>query len=148
MRRLVILGTLALALPSFAVAHVSVRPLESKPGVEERYTVRVPTEGNVSTTHVQLEVPAGMIVLEVLPGDGATFETIKQGDGITAIIWRKEIPPKVFAQFVLRARNPSSGEIVWKAHQHLADGTSVAWIGPAGDRRPAPVTKLVAGVSP
>ena len=46
MRRLAAIGTLVLAAPSLAVAHVSVRPRESKPGVEERYTVRVPTEGH------------------------------------------------------------------------------------------------------
>jgi hypothetical protein len=39
-----------LCLPVLAAAHVSVRPRESKPAVEERYTVRVPTEGAVATT--------------------------------------------------------------------------------------------------
>ena len=34
-----------LTLPVLAMAHVSVQPRESKPGVEERYTIRVPTEG-------------------------------------------------------------------------------------------------------
>jgi uncharacterized protein YcnI len=94
MRRLVIIGALALATPSFAFAHVSIRPKESKPGAEEKYTVRVPTEGTVATTRVQLEVPAGVTVLEVVPHEGATFETSKQGDRITSITWKKEIAPK------------------------------------------------------
>ena len=64
MRRLATIGALMLAAPSFAFAHVSVRPRESKPGAEERYTVRVPTEGAVATTQV-LEVPAGVTVLSV-----------------------------------------------------------------------------------
>ena len=135
----------ALALPSFAMAHVSVRPRESKPHAEERYTVRVPTEGAVATTHVQLEIPAGVTVLEVLPHDGATFETAKEGGRITAITWRKEIAPKAVAEFLFRARNPNSGDLVWKAHQHFSDGTVADWVGPAGDRRPASVTKLAAG---
>jgi len=33
-------------------------------------------------------------------------------------------------------------------HQKYADGTSSDWIGPAGDRQPAPVTKLVAATTP
>jgi uncharacterized protein YcnI len=147
MRRLVTIGALVLAAPALAFAHVSVRPRESKPGVEERYTVRVPTEGAVATTHVLLEIPDGVIVLEVLPHDGATFETAKQGDRITTITWKKAIAPKAVAEFVFRARNPASGDIVWKAHQHFADGTAADWIGVAGEKRPASVTKLTASAA-
>jgi len=133
-----------LLVPSFAMAHVSVRPRESKPGAEERYTVRVPTEGSVATTHVVLEIPGDVTVIEVLPPAGATLETAKQGARIVSITWRKEIPPKDAAEFTFLARNPRSGEIVWKAHQHFADGTVADWAGPAGDKRPAPVTQLTA----
>jgi uncharacterized protein YcnI len=147
MRRFALLGAVLLAAPSLAFAHVSVRPRESKAGAEERYTVRVPTEGTVATTHVQLEIPAGLTVLEVLPHDGATFETAKQGDRITAITWKKEIPPKQSAEFVFRARNPTSGDLVWKAHQHFSDGTAADWVGVAGEKRPASVTKLAAAAS-
>jgi ketosteroid isomerase-like protein len=49
MRRLVLLGIVALAAPSLAYAHVTVRPRESHAGAEERYTIRVPTEGTVPT---------------------------------------------------------------------------------------------------
>lgn len=142
MKESLLFAMLVLSVPSFAMAHISVRPRESKPGAEERYTVRVPTEGAVATTHVQLEIPAGVTVLEVLPANGATFETAKQGDRITSITWKKAIPPKQSAEFVFRARNPSSAEIVWKAHQHFADGTTADWVGAAGERRPAAVTRL------
>ena len=147
LQRHVVLAALVLTLPSLAMAHVSVRPRESKPGAEERYTVRVPTEGAVTTTHVQLEIPAGVTVLDVMPADGAIFETTKDGDRITAIMWKKEIPPKEATEFVFRARNPSSGEIVWKAHQHFSDGTVADWIGAAGASRPASVTKLSASAA-
>lgn len=143
MTRTVLFATLVLTMPPLATAHVSVRPRESKPDAEERYTVRVPTEGAVATTYVQLEIPAGVTVFEVFSTEGATFETAKQGDRITSITWRKEIPPKQSAEFAFRARNPSSGDIAWKARQHFADGTVADWVGPAGDRRPAAVTRLV-----
>jgi uncharacterized protein YcnI len=55
MRRLVTVGILLLATPILVFAHVSVRPRESKPNAEERYTVRVPTEGAVATRHLILD---------------------------------------------------------------------------------------------
>lgn len=134
-----------LIAPSLAFAHVTVRPRESKAGAEERYTVRVPTEGAVATTQVNLEIPDGVTVLEVLPHEGATFETTKQGDRIIGITWKKEVPPKDAAEFVFRARNPEARQIVWKAHQHFTDGTSVEWSGAAGERRPASITRLTVG---
>jgi uncharacterized protein YcnI len=84
-----VLTLLVLGIPALALAHVSVRPRESEGGAEETYTVRVPTEGAVATTHVQLEIPSDVQVLEVMPPDGATFETVKQGERITAITWKK-----------------------------------------------------------
>ena len=136
--------TLVLALPSLAIAHVGVRPRESKPGAEERYTVRVPTEGNVATTSVRLEIPDGVTVLEVEKAAGETFEVEKKGDRIVAITWKRNIPPKETGEFFFRARNPKTGaEIAWKAHQHFVDGTHTAWVEPAGGKRPGPVTKLV-----
>jgi uncharacterized protein YcnI/ketosteroid isomerase-like protein len=147
MRRLVTIGALVLVAPVLASAHVSVRPRESKPGVEERYTVRVPTEGTVATTHVLLEIPDGVMVLEVLPHEGTTSETVKQGHRISTITWTKAIAPKAVAEFVFRARNPGSGDIVWKAHQHFADGTAADWVGVAGEKRPASVTKLTASAA-
>lgn len=142
MKKNFLFATLVVLVPSFAMAHVSIRPRESKPGAEEQYTVRVPTEGAVATTHVMLEIPADVTVLEVLPTEGATFETAKQGDRITSITWRKAIPPKASAEFAFRARNPVATEIAWKAHQHFSDGTVADWIGAAGASRPAAVTKL------
>jgi uncharacterized protein YcnI len=137
----------ALALPSLALAHVSVRPRQSAPAAEERYTVRVPTEGAVRTTHVQLDIPAGVTVLEVMPVEGGTVDTVRAGDRITSITWKREIAPKQSAEFLFRARNPAAGDIVWKARQHFADGTTAEWVGPAGDKRPASVTKLLPSAS-
>ncbi len=145
MRRIAVIGFALLGIPSLVFAHVSVRPRESKAAAEEQYTVRVPTEGTVATASVQLEIPAGVTVVEVLPQQGATFETAKQGDRIVSITWKKEIPPKAAAEFIFRAKNPSSGRVVWKAHQRFADGTTADWVGPEGDRRPAAMTRLVTG---
>lgn len=125
-------------------AHVTVSPKESQGGAVERYTIRVPTEGQVNTTSVELEVPAGVTITEVVAGSGYTFDTRREGNRIVAITWKQVIPPKATGTFVFTARNPASGQIAWKARQRFADGTSADWIGVAGDRRPAAVTALKA----
>lgn len=135
--------TIFLVLGAAAVdAHVTVWPRESQPGVGERYTVRVPTEGQVATTAVELEVPADVRVTGVLVGGGYTYEARREGDRIVAITWRQEIKPGEYGEFVFFAVNPKSGQIAWKARQRFVDGTSADWVGVEGDRRPASVTKL------
>lgn len=128
-----------------AEAHVTVWPRESRAGAGERYTVRVPTEGKVATTSIELEVPSDVTVTGVLAPNGYTYELKREADRIVAISWRQEIKPGEYGEFVFFARNPKSGQIAWKVHQRYADGTSSDWVGPAGDRRPASVTRLVAG---
>ncbi|MGQ0736214.1 MAG: DUF1775 domain-containing protein [Acidobacteriota bacterium] len=141
--QLLVVLTAMLLLPTLAAAHVSVRPRESQPGAEERYTVRVPTEGAVSTTSVELQIPVGVTVVDVPPAAGASVEVRRASGHVTAIIWTREIKPNEAAEFVFVARNPSNrAEIPWKAYQRFADGSSADWIGPSGDRRPASITRL------
>jgi uncharacterized protein YcnI len=127
---------------SVVSAHVTVWPQESRSGAGERYTVRVPTEGKVTTTSIELEVPADVMVSGVLIGAGYTYEVRRENDRIVAITWRQDIKPAEYGEFVFFARNPKAGQIAWKVHQRYADGTSADWVGVEGDRRPASVTKL------
>ena len=127
-----------------ASAHVIVTPRESAPGAEQTYTVRVPNELTVSSESVELEVPAGLHVMKVVPGEGYTFEVRKEEDRIVAITWKREIKPKEFSLFTFTAHNPSSGTLVWKAHQTFADGSMRHWVGERGSKEPASVTTIVA----
>jgi uncharacterized protein YcnI len=127
---------------SVAGAHVTVAPRESQAGAEQRYMVRVPTEGQIATTSVELEVPPDMTIIEVVPAEGFTFDTRREGARIVSITWKREIPPKQTAEFAFIARNPKAAQIMWKAHQRFADGTSADWVVVEGDRRPASVTRL------
>ncbi len=130
----------ALALPLTALAHVSVAPRISKPGAEEQYTVRVPTEKGVATTTVELDVPEGVTVTEVTAAEGAKHEETRTGSRVAMIIWTKEIPPQQRAEFVFTAKNPATaGEVTWRVRQRYADGTSSDW---------SPVTKLAAAPAP
>jgi uncharacterized protein YcnI len=144
MGRLVLVVAVLVAPPVVLGAHVTVWPRESTPGIVERYTVRVPTERKVATTSVRLEVPADVTVTYVLAMPGVVADLARDGNRITAVTWKFEVPPGQFAEFVFMARNPKQGtEIVWKVQQHYADGTQSDWTGPPS-KSPASVTKLAA----
>jgi uncharacterized protein YcnI len=142
MRAAGLAAAFALAAGMVAQAHVTVWPRESRAGAGERYTVRVPTEGKVPTTSVELEVPADVTVTGVLVPNGYTYEVRREKDRIVAITWKQEIKPGEYGEFVFFARNPKATHISWTVKQRLADGTSADWVGPEGDRRPASITKL------
>ena len=133
----------AMLFATAAQAHVSVRPREAKLGATETYIVRVPTEGKVATTSVELDIPAGVAVESVEPAEGVKSEMKREGGRVVSITWTVTIDPGANREFTFTAKNPSEGtEIAWKAHQRYADGTSSEWVGAAGTRQPAPVTKL------
>lgn len=125
-------------------AHVVVTPRESEPGAQQTYTVSVPTEGTVSTTSLELDIPAGLHVMQVNSGEGFTFDVKKENDRIVSITWKREIKPKERATFTFTAHNPASGVLQWKAHQTFADGSMRHWIGERGTKEPASVTTIAA----
>jgi uncharacterized protein YcnI len=143
MRKQIAVVPLVFAVAAALQAHVIVTPRESVAGAEQVYTVRVPTEGTVTTTSLELEIPAGLHVMEVAAGDGFTVDLKKENNRIAAITWKREIKPKEFALFTFTAHNPASGALQWKAHQYYADGSSRHWVGDPGTKDPASVTKIV-----
>jgi uncharacterized protein YcnI len=148
MRSRAILIVALLATTTSLHAHVTVWPRQSQAGASERYTVRVPTEGTVTTTAVELEVPTGVTITGVLAGSGFTYDARRDGDRISAITWKQDIKAGEVGEFVFFARNPQATQIMWKARQKFADGTSADWIGVVGDRRPASITTLAAPAAP
>ncbi len=141
--RLVATTALVLLSCTAVYAHIAIQPRQAKVGASETYTMRVPTEGKVATTSVELEVPDGVTIVNV-DGAAVSVEQKRTGDSVTSVIWKVDIQPAQSQQLTFVARNPASGsEIAWKVHQRYADGTSSDWIEPAGSRRPGPVTKLV-----
>lgn len=140
--RVVTITALLLLSVTAAQAHVTIRPREAKVGATETYTMRVPTEGKVATTSIELEVPEGVTIVTI-NGPSGTFEQKKSGDRVTSITWNVDIQPAQSQEITFEAKNPASGtEIAWKVHQRYSDGTSSDWVEPAGSRRPGPVTKL------
>ena len=127
-----------------ASAHVTVRPAEAGLGETVTYTVRVPSEGEVATTSVEVEIPAGVTVASV-EGAADSYELKKTQSRTTAIVWKTAIPPGERAELKFTAQNPAKGtEIVWKAHQHFQDGSHADWVEAKGSKRPSSVTALKA----
>ena len=139
-----IAAVFACLVVSFVVldAHVIVTPRESTAGAEQVYTVSA-IGGTVSATTLELEIPAGIHVMQVAGGDGFTFEVKKDGDRILSITWKREIKPKERALYTFTAHNPQPGAMQWKAHQTFADGTMRHWVGERGSKDPASVTTIV-----
>ena len=119
-----VLAIVLLAATAGLQAHVTVWPRQSTAGTSERYTIRVPTEGQVTTTAVELEVPADVTITGVLAGSGFTYDARREGDRIVAIMWKQDIKAGEVGEFVFFARNPQAAQIAWKARQRFADGTS------------------------
>ncbi len=130
---------------ALASAHVTVWPRESHTGAFEKYVVRVPTEGDVATQSVELRVPADVEIVSIGAPNGYTYEVKRAGSKITSIVWTMTIKPGEFAEFAFMARNPKqAAELRWEAVQKFVDGTSAEWTGPAKDKHPASVTRVLA----
>jgi uncharacterized protein YcnI len=130
---------------ALAAAHVTVWPRESRTGAYEKYVVRVPTEGDVATQSVELRVPANVDIVSIGAPTGYTYEAKRTGSRITSVVFTMTIKPGEFAEFAFMARNPKQGgDVRWEAIQRFADGTSTEWTGPAKDKHPASVTKVIA----
>jgi uncharacterized protein YcnI len=139
--------TLALSAPAWA--HVVISPEEVAAGDYATLTVSVPTEKEVPTTKVRVEVPDGFIVSGVQPVPGWDYSFEEDGGLITAVTWSGgEIKPKEFQQFLLQAQTPEEpGDYPWKASQTYQGGSVVEWTGPPEAEEPAPVVAVVSGGS-
>ena len=73
--RIVLLSAfLTLAVTGVASAHVTVSPEEVSAGNYAKLTVSVPTERDVPTTQVRVDIPEGFTVLGVRPVPGWDYE--------------------------------------------------------------------------
>jgi len=148
--RVALAGTfLTLAMPAPAWAHVVVSPEEVTAGAYATLTVSVPTEKEVPTTRVRVEVPEGFVLSGVQPVPGWEYSFEEDGGFITAVTWSGgEIKPKEFQQFLVQAQAPEEpGEYPWRAIQTYQDGSVVKWTGPPDAEEPASVVAVVSGGS-
>ena len=136
-----------LALPAPAGAHVVVSPEEVTAGDYETLTVSVPTEKEVPTTEIRVEVPEGFLLSGVQPVPGREHAFEEDRGVVTAVTFSGgEIRPREFQQFLVQAQAPEEpGEHPWKAIQTYEDGSVVEWVGAPDSEEPASVVEVVSG---
>src|ERR671911_692385 len=138
-----------LAVSAPAWAHVVVSPEVVTAGDYETLTVSVPTEKEIPTTKIRVEVPEGFLLsgVQPVPGWEHTFE--EDGGVVRAVTFTGgEIRPREFQQFLLQAQAPEEpGEYPWKAIQTYEDGSVVEWTGPPDSEEPASVIEVVCGTA-
>jgi uncharacterized protein YcnI len=153
MKRLLFAGGAALGLCAMLAlsgpvwAHVTVSPEEVTAGDYETLTVSVPTEKEVPTTEIRVEVPEGFLLSGVQPVPGWEHAFEEDGGIVTAVTFSGgEIRPREFQQFLVQAQAPEKpGEYPWKATQPYEDGSVVEWTGAPDSEEPASVVEVVSG---
>lgn len=148
--RLTVLSVLlTLGVAGVAWAHVTVSPEEVSPGDFETLTLNVPTEKEIPTTEVRVEVPEDFTVSGVQPVPGWEHEFEEQGGVTRAIVWSGgEIGAREFQQFLISAQTPEeAGEYAWPATQTYQDGSVVEWTGPPDSDNPASVIQVASSGS-
>ena len=151
MKRILLVGAVTLSICTMlavstpAWAHVVVSPEEVAAGDYETLTVSVPTEKEVPTTKVRVEVPEGFLLSGVQPVPGWEYAFEEDGGVITAVTWSGgEIGRREFRQFLVQAQAPEEpGEYPWRAIQTYGDGSVVEWTGPPDAEEPASVVEVV-----
>jgi uncharacterized protein YcnI len=128
---------------------VVVSPEEVRAGDYETLTVSVPTEKEIPTTKIRVEVPEGFLLSGVQPVPGWEYGFEEDGGVVKAVTFSGgEIRPREFQQFLAQAQAPEEpGKYPWKAIQTYEDGSVVEWIGAPESEEPASVIEVVSGGS-
>jgi len=136
-----------LALANPAAAHVVVSPEEVTAGDYETLTVSVPTEKEVPTTEIRVEVPEGFLLSGVQPVPGWEHAFEEDRGVVTAVTFSGgQIRPREFQQFLVQAEAPDGpGGYPWRATQTYEDGSTVEWTGAPDSEEPASVVEVVSG---
>ena len=136
-----------IAVAGVGWAHVVLHPDEAPAGSYQKFDVSVPTEKDIPTTSVQVEVPEGFTVTGVKPVPGWQSAFEKDGGVVKSITWSGgQINPEEFQEFSFQARTPvETGEYSWRAFQTYKDGSVVEWSGEPDSEEPASVVEIVSG---
>lgn len=129
---------LSLLFVSTSFAHVVVKPGEALTSTYTTFSVSVPNEREVPTTEIKLIIPAEIASVTPTVKQGWTITT-EQAEApeedshadtrVDSITWSAgSIPEGQRDDFTFSAKTPAEqGELVWKAYQVYADGTTIAW---------------------
>ncbi|MBL8772550.1 MAG: YcnI family protein [Phenylobacterium sp.] len=137
-----------------AGAHVSIQPQTAPAGAYQvlRFGVGHGCEAQ-GTTQLRLEMPPGLGAARPQPKPGWKLTVERQGETVTAIVWRGALPADQFDEFIVLVKlPPDAAPLAFPAIQSCGK-TAVRWAEPTppgGPRpsHPAPVLTLVPVASP
>lgn len=135
----------ALVVAPSALAHVTMNPEKAPADSFTRFALRVPTEEDVPTVKVSIQLPAGLDEVSFQPKPG--WKRMESGRVVT---WSGgEIGPGEFDEFGLSTHLPNTpGKVlVFPATQTYANGKVAHWIGALTSDEPAPNVALEAAES-
>jgi uncharacterized protein YcnI len=141
-RTLLAAAITALAAASAASAHVTMNPEKAPADSFSRFALRVPTEEDVPTVKVSVQMPAGLDEVTLQPKAG--WKRTQSGRVVT---WSGgQIGVGEFDEFGLSMHLPNTpGKVlVFPATQTYANGKVVHWIGALTSDEPAPHVTLEA----
>jgi uncharacterized protein YcnI len=133
-------ATTALVLAPAAMAHMTMNPDRAPADSFSRFALRVPTEENVPTVRVSVQLPAGLdeVSFQTKPG----WKRTKAGRIVT---WSGgQVGVGEFDEFGLSIHLPNTpGKVlVFPATQTYANGKVAHWIGALNSEEPAPHVTL------
>lgn len=138
-----LLAAALLASAAPAAAHVDVLPRTVTEGEATELVVRVPSERDLATIGVRVEVPEEVTVFSLAePPAGWSVAPVPGPDGrIRAIVWSGGgIPAGRYADFRMLGTPFAAGDVLWRARQTYADGRVKPWTGPAEEDEAAAET--------
>ena len=141
-RTLPIAAVSALAVASAASAHVTMNPEKAPADSFARFAVRVPTEGDVPTVKVSVQMPVGLDEVTFQPKAGW-----KRKESGRVVTWSGgKIGVDEFDEFGLSMHLPNTPgkTLIFPATQTYANGKVVHWIGALTSDEPAPHVTLEA----
>jgi uncharacterized protein YcnI len=123
-------GLMALMCGAAVSAHIDIEPKETIPNRWETFTLNVPTEAEMPTIEVQLDIPEGFEVEAV--GHRSDWDMAIRRDErgfVREIVWSGgQIPPLTFEEFKLLAKAAKMpGAYDWRARQRYADAQESTW---------------------
>jgi uncharacterized protein YcnI len=141
-KTLILATAVALIVAAAASAHVTINPEKAPADSFTRFALRVPTEEDVPTVNVSIQLPAGLDEVSFQPKPG--WKRAQSGRVVT---WSGgQIGVGEFDEFGLSVHLPNTpGKVlVFPATQTYSNGKVVHWIGALTSDEPAPHVTLEA----
>lgn len=137
-----------------ALAHIAADPGEAVAGSYQavRFRVGHGCGDTKATTAVRIEIPPEMVSARPQPKPGWTLEITKDGEKVTAVTWRGELPADQFDEFALFFKLPAEPQVLAFPAVQTCGADDAQWTelpgpGPRGSH-PAPTLVLKPAAKP